>query len=279
MSQLFISDLDGTLLNPDSRISDLTAQTISRLSDRGALISVATARTPATVDPLMRHTRTSIPAIVMTGAAMWDRAARRFTHVHRILPDTAASIAATMRQGGITPFIYTIAPDQGIIHTYFTGTPDAKEQKFIDQRSHLPLKRMHINELIPATAMEHPVLIFALGDAARVGTVASALRASGTCSVSSYHDIFNTDIAYIEVFAPGVSKAAAVVRLKEITGADRLTVFGDNLNDLPMMEVADTAVAVGNALEQVRQAADVVIGTNATDSVARYIAAQYSMPI
>lgn len=276
MSQLFISDLDGTLLNPDSRISDFTAQTISRLTDRGALISVATARTPATVDILLRHTRTSIPAIVMTGAALWHRDTRNYTDVHRIDPHTAAIITDTMRRNGIIPFIYTIAPD-GIIHTYYNGThtPTSKEQKFIDQRSHLPLKRMHINEPVPPLATDSPVLIFALGDKKRIYDTAETLRDTAQCSVSNYLDIFNTDIAYIEVFAPGVSKAAAVTRLKESTRAHTLTVFGDNLNDLPMMAVADVAVAVGNALPQVREAADVVIDTNATDAVARYIAENF----
>ena len=47
--------------------------------------------------------------------------------------------------------------------------------------------------------------------------------------------------------------------------------FGDNLNDLPMMAVADVAVAVANAMPQVREAADIVIGANDTDSVARYM--------
>ena len=70
---LFLSDLDGTLLNESSRISDNSSRIISELSHRGALISVATARTPATVDPLMRDTFTTIPAITMTGAALWNR--------------------------------------------------------------------------------------------------------------------------------------------------------------------------------------------------------------
>lgn len=48
-------------------------------------------------------------------------------------------------------------------------------------------------------------------------------------------------------------------------------VFGDNLNDLPMMRVADTAVAVGNALPEVREEAAVTIGPNSADSVARFI--------
>ena len=73
MSTLFVSDMDGTLLGSDSRVSEFTAETISRLSRQGALITVATARTPATVVPLLAETYTSVPAIVMTGAALWIR--------------------------------------------------------------------------------------------------------------------------------------------------------------------------------------------------------------
>lgn len=75
---LFVTDLDGTLLNADSKVSQESAEIISSLSREGALITVATARTPATVEPLLCETATSIPAIVMTGAAMWDRKEKRY---------------------------------------------------------------------------------------------------------------------------------------------------------------------------------------------------------
>ena len=51
--------------------------------------------------------------------------------------------------------------------------------------------------------------------------------------------------------------------------------FGDNLNDLPMMAVADVAVAVDNALPQVKEAADIIIGPNTANSVARFIKQDY----
>ena len=48
-------------------------------------------------------------------------------------------------------------------------------------------------------------------------------------------------------------------------------VFGDNLNDIPMLRCADVAVAVENAYPEVKQIAHVVIGPNSSDSVARWI--------
>ena len=83
--------------------------------------------------------------------------------------------------------------------------------------------------------------------------------------------MYGPDLGILEVFSADASKANALRRLKKLVGADRVVVFGDNINDLPMMREADVAVAVGNAVEEVKRAATVVIGPNTDDSVARYI--------
>lgn len=277
MKQLFVTDLDGTLLNRDSRVSPESARIISRLSREGALITCATARTPATVELLLRDTLTLPPGIVMTGAAMWDRSTGQYIDPHFIPEPAAADIVARCAAHAIAPFIYTIGAD-GIIHTYFHGTPTNKEQKFIDERSHLRLKRIHIvsrPRMAVSPVYPSTILIFALGDLNAIERLADELMATGACSVSSYPDIFNHSLGYIEIFAPGVSKAAAVERLKTSVGADCLIVFGDNLNDIPMMSVADLAVAVDNALPRVKDAADIVIGPNTADSVARFIQTRF----
>lgn len=279
MKHLFVSDLDGTLLNPESRISARTASIVTELSRRGVLFTVATARTPATVEPLLSATLTLPPAIVMTGAAMWDRRRQSYINPHFMEPATAACITEACAAHGIRPFSYTL-DGSGIIRTYYNGRTSRREQKFIDERAHLPLKRFEINPTGVA-AMSYPdtVLIFALGLPDSIYPLADELRATGLCSVSSYPDIFNSDVAFLEVFAPGVSKASAVTDLKKLTGADRLTVFGDNLNDLPMMAVADVAVAVGNAFPEVKAAADIVIGSNRDDAVALYISEELAQHI
>lgn len=51
---LFVTDLDGTLLGSDSRVSTRSAQLLADLTEAGVMITAATARTPATVDPLLR---------------------------------------------------------------------------------------------------------------------------------------------------------------------------------------------------------------------------------
>lgn len=268
---LFVSDLDGTLLNDSAKVSTESARIISNLSHNGALISIATARTPATVDILLAHTFTTIPAIVITGAAMWNRVYRRYENVRLIETEAATLAIDACRAADLKPFIYTLGKEN-ILHVYHNGTPTPKEEKFIYDRRGLPLKKFHLNE--PAgekNRFESTVLILAMGNVETVFSLAESLQAVEGLSISAYMDSYNRSTGIIEILGRDVSKASAVTHLKELTGATHLTVFGDNLNDLPMMAVADVAVATANAVDKVKEAADIVIGTNNEDSVARYI--------
>ena len=86
-----------------------------------------------------------------------------------------------------------------------------------------------------------------------------------------YHDIFDERNGYLEIFTAGTSKAAAIRDLAREVGAQRVVVFGDNRNDIAMMQAADYSVAVENAFPEVKAAASEVIGPNTADSVARWI--------
>lgn len=274
MKHLFITDLDGTLLNPQGVVSPQSARIISQLSSKGIPVTVATARTPATVEPLLADTLTTVPAIVITGAALWDRESRRYINPRFFPQPLAVAAWQCCLNHGLRPFIYTLGQDSTTLHTFFCGSPTPAEQGFIDARTGSPLKLFHISSRsVPPD--DRTMLLFAIGSKDTINAAAARLRDMG-CSVSAYPDTYTDHTYFLEVFAPGVSKAAAVIQLKDMIGAEKVTVFGDNLNDLPMMKAADTAVAVQNALPEVRRQASVVIGPNSADSVANYILEQTS---
>lgn len=87
----------------------------------------------------------------------------------------------------------------------------------------------------------------------------------------TYYDVGD---GYHELVMPGVSKGhgarALLAALEARTGvpASRVYAFGDSENDVPLFEVADVAVAMGQASERVRAAADYVTDAAANDGVA-----------
>lgn len=266
---LYVSDLDGTLLGCDSLVSAQSAEIITNLTGRGAMITVATARTPATVVPLLDRVTTTPPAIVMTGAALWSRGEAKFSDANFIPAPDREIISRICKDHGLTPFVYTMDSESFLSVYHSSQTLSRAEQKFYDDRRHLTLKRFLLHSQAPADSQI--ILCYAMGPRQQVYAAADDLKAASDVAFSCYLDIFNHEMAHLEVFAPGVSKAAAVSALKERCGADRLVVFGDNLNDLPMLGVADCAVAVANAFDEVKEKADIVIGPNSDDSVARFI--------
>ena len=270
---LYVSDMDGTLLGPDSRVSEESAEIITSLSRRGVPVTVATARTPATVDVLLRGIVTIVPAIVMTGAALWDRERRRYINPVFLEEGVAAAVKSVFDETEVNPFIYVLDGTDRL-NVYHRREMNRQEERFYQERRHLEGKRFVLGDSRElAVPPGGSILMFAVGEARRIEAVAERLKVIDGLSVSCYRDIFNHDVANIEVFGADVSKAKAIRWLAYRIGAEKVTVYGDNLNDLPMFEVADEAVAVANAMPEVLAKADRVIGRNGESAVARDILA------
>lgn len=271
---LFVSDLDGTLLDSDARLSDNSVRLLNEAISGGALFTIATARTPATVDVLLSKVNINIPAIVLTGAALWNFDTRTYSDLRFISPSDADIITDIFSDCGVAPFVYTLdsSIEPHVLRVYYPSAyPGKVDAKFIADRSHLSLKRFCIGALPPASRADSRLLFYASGPRDALLDIERSVSRHTDCATSCYEDIYNPGTALIEIFAPGVSKAEAISRLSKKLGVERVVVFGDNLNDLPMFEVADTSIAVANALPEVRGAAAKIIGANTSDAVAQYV--------
>lgn len=265
---LYISDLDGTLLDSRSQVSETTRGMLRRMiAEDGINFSVATARTPATAVRLLSGVGCRLPLIVMTGAAMWQEG---LVNEHYIPADELVLLAELCRKHGVRPFFYTY--NGRIIEAYHLPLMDAYERDFVAQRSDSPYKRFVFDESIPIGKRERTMLVFAAADYGRMGKVYEEARKTLNCSMTYYRDIFNPQVGFLEVMAEGVSKARAVRELADRISAERVVVFGDSPNDLSMREAADLFIAPANAVEEVRKVADEVTGSHDEDCVARWIA-------
>jgi len=86
-----------------------------------------------------------------------------------------------------------------------------------------------------------------------------------------YQDSYNKDLYFLESFSESAGKWNGIKRIMETYGFDRVVTFGDNLNDIEMLENSDCGVAVSSGNDAVKLMADLVIGGNDEDSVARYL--------
>lgn len=269
---LFISDLDGTLLGPDSKVSERSARMLGEAIARGTLFSVATARTPSTVSALMAGVETRLPYVVMTGAAVWDKNTGLYSRVVTMDAPTAGAVWSAICRRGLPAFVYTLKDN--VIDIYHNGPLSDLERRFMAERQDSPYKIFHVPEdgcsLVP-DPLEDVVLFYSMHPSDAVARTYADVRQIPGINPLCYNDLFGPETGILEVFSADASKARAVEWLKGHAGADRVVAFGDNINDIPMLRAADVAVAVGNAVPEVKEVADIVIGPNSEDSVARFI--------
>lgn len=276
---LYVSDLDGTLLAADSRVSATTVTLLNHAVSEGVLFSVATARTPATVSILLKDVKMRLPLVVMTGAALWDQQSGRYSDVQYFTPVQVREIAEVYESvAGGGCFLYTLAArsvGQDLMEIYHMGELDKVEGEFMAERMYNPFKKF----LVPADGrsdipddIRNAVLFFGMREKSVACEIFKRLKRIEGINPMFYHDRYaEDDVASVEAFPSGATKAQAICRLKRLVGADRVVAFGDNMNDISMMAAADWSVAVSNAIPEVKYAADEVIGSNSADAVARYI--------
>jgi len=71
------------------------------------------------------------------------------------------------------------------------------------------------------------------------------------------------------------TKADAILQLKQLLGINKIVVFGDAVNDIPMFEIADECYAMENAVPELKAIATEVIGNNNEDGVAKWLEENY----
>lgn len=268
---LYVSDMDGTLLNSSSVLSETTTAKLNKLISEGALFTVATARTPATVVGLMKNIDSNLPYIVMAGCATWDNKKKRYESARIISNSSIERLIGIFEKNGNNPFIYYKNGNQIVVNHVRELT--AEEKEFIEPRIKTPLKRLKTcSSLTVDATLEGAMLIFSMGKFEALRNIADEIdKESIDCTYNCYHDIFKKDEGFIDIYVNGITKAAAIKELARKIGVERIVVFGDNLNDIPMMKVADWSVAVSNAFDEVKEYANEITESNDEDAVVRWI--------
>ena len=94
---LFISGLDGTLLNENSNLTDYSKVELNRMLDEGLQFTISTMRTPASLMEPVRDIHLNLPVIAMDGAVLYDMKEKMYKKVYVISADTSQKIMDFIR--------------------------------------------------------------------------------------------------------------------------------------------------------------------------------------
>lgn len=262
---LYITDLDGTLLRGDETVSPVSTSILNEMLDKGLFFSVCTARSVVTASRILKGLHLRLPIITMNGVFACDAKTGKALRSQPLAQDTAGRLLSVFLAHGRPPFLFTF--DGNDLRVQYQALKSPQEEAFVKDRK---TKYKSFRQVPAFQFGDDCVYMSALDTRQAVEAVyADAFRIPGV-QCSKYADTY-TDLWFLECFSDRASKAEGALWLKEKTGADQMVAFGDNLNDLGMLEAADIAVAVSNARPEVLRAADVTAGSHEKDGVARMI--------
>ncbi|MFV0344414.1 MAG: Cof-type HAD-IIB family hydrolase [Anaerocolumna sp.] len=270
MKTLYISDLDGTLLNKDAILSDYTIETINDLIHRGLHFSVATARSAATVKKMLEPLKLTIPVVLMNGVVIYDLQKEQYLNINYLTSDSLDYIYTTLKDFSLTGFIYEIKDNT--LCTYYETLTNRAMKDFHDERVALYYKKfIQVKDFIEVLN-ENTIYVTLMDTWENLSPVVDKLSHHPEISTAFYKDIYvKEDIWFLEIFSEKATKYNAVKYLRDVLHYDRIVGFGDNTNDIPLFKACDTALAVNNAKEEVKALADSIIESNIDHGVANYL--------
>lgn len=270
MKTLYITDLDGTLLNSEGVISDKTKEIINRLSKEGLLFSVATSRSVLSAIPLLDGVNITAPIVAMSGVAVYDTANKKTVNYYSIDKKSYYRLIEIFEKHGKAPFSFFFNKNNEEYEIIFTDLKLDEHKKYYDIRKNSLGVNIHKVKKYEIPENASPVFTSLCDRYEDLIKITAEIDKMPELSYSFYKDTY-TAYWFLEVFNAKASKADGLRIVKEYTGADEAVAFGDNNNDLPLFAAADRKYAVKNAVEELKAKADGIIASNDEDAVAEFV--------
>ncbi|MEM7657320.1 MAG: HAD family hydrolase [Bacteroidota bacterium] len=275
-ANIFVTDLDGTLLRNNTTVSPPATQTLTHLLQQQAPISIATARSIVSVRQILGHIPFQLPIVCANGAYVTNLADNQREFIQDIPQSLAEDLLELGIEWGFSPLIstYSYAAQRELL--YVQDVNNHPLRTYIEDRQQTKDERLTFTPSIRSCLKDAVLNLNLMAERPRVIELMGEIkrRYPGLIQCYTYEGFAGDQYVWLSVYAQGATKGLALKRWLEGHGHDpaQLVVFGDQLNDCSMFEVAGKAVAVADAHPGLKVLADEVIGSNEEDAVVAYIA-------
>ncbi len=286
---LLALDLDGTLLGPDGLVSEANRRAIARARREGLEVVVCTGRglieSRHIIEEIDGRTpaagRDVAPVVCAGGAMVCDALTGRTLHRWAMHQDLVSRLCDEFARVGRAPLLLKDRDAAGFDYLVVRSGPIEEPTAWWFEVMDVEVKFVGAIE-----EDEHPEHTVRVGFAATteiMEELAGAIRGRFAEEVVTHNfaavsgtgaggpvGVKDRTIHLLEVFDPQVSKWSAIHRLALEQGIERerIAAVGDEINDLAMIEGAALGIAMGNAIDAIKAAADVETAHHGADGVA-----------
>ncbi len=255
---LLLSDMDGTLLDSESRVSKENLAAVKRFIEHGGSFGIATGRSQLNSVLFLDELQINAPCILYNGGAIYDFDAKRFITLNELPKQGLVEFIKYCLKEYPETDLQIYCPEM----CYFVSEEERTGKDIV--ALHQPCRFCEIEEL-----MERPwIKILISAETKQLHSIHKAMADFGLDGIDS---VFSSEI-YLELLPFGVNKGSALTRLREYLGGDyTIYAVGDYNNDVEMLQAADIGIATGNALDSLKKVADKITVCNDDHAIADII--------
>ena len=262
-------DLDGTLLTDEKTISEQTKQIVMEAKAAGHIVVIATGRPHRASIQYYEALGLETPMINFNGALVHHPGDSRWKISHTPLPvNTAQKIVDSCYELNVRNILAEIQDrvlldqyDEAILDIFRSSLPDSMKA---NEPFHIGSLKQHLTE-DPTSLLIHPYTD-------NIGELRTALNSQHAEMIE--HRNWGAPWNIIEIVRKGINKAVGLKQLSTYYNIpkERIIAFGDEDNDLEMIEYAGVGVAMGNAINELKNVSNQITLTNEQDGVGLFLA-------
>lgn len=266
---LYVTDLDGTLLNRESRVSPVSIEIINRLVAQGMLFTYATARSLISASVAARGLSVDIPVIAYNGVFIMRPSTGEILSREGFAGKETDVIRTALEEHGAKLLVYSLLDGEEKVF-WVAGEENEGIRDYLARRK--GDRRLHPVDSRVGLYQGDMFYFTCIGGREELAPLYEKLSRDGRLYCTFKQELYRPEY-WLEIMPARATKAYAVKKLKKLWGCDRVVSFGDAANDIPMFEASDEAYAVENAAEELKVHATGIIGSNENDGVARWLEA------
>jgi Cof subfamily protein (haloacid dehalogenase superfamily) len=255
---LLLSDVDGTLVTGDKRLTPAAIGAVGRLRAQNIAFAVTSSRPPRGLLPLAAALDLTTPLVGFNSGMVMDRDGRVLRE--RVIDaDVGRRALDVLREAEVDVWLFRgndwlLRNPQGA----YTGL----ERRTI---GYDPIVVADFDVAIGAATK----IVGVSADSSRLAQCETAMR----LALGSAASVALSQHYYLDVTHPDANKGSAVLALADLLGlpASAIATIGDMPNDVPMFEKSGFSIAMGNAADAVKARASAVTDTNERDGFAKAV--------
>jgi Cof subfamily protein (haloacid dehalogenase superfamily) len=271
LSYSFIAiDIDGTLLTSQRTISTRCLTAIDAAIAAGKQVALCTGRSLNSAKPIAEQVHPATIAVFHSGALILEAIDGPILQAVNMPRTLASDIVAYLKQADYDPLLYDPVPESRHFWYEAGRTVNAWRTRYIEASGDKAQLVQNLEDCLD----RDPAQMAVAGSRSAMDNLQAQLQARWSeIGIILSRSTLVPNYCFLEIVPEGVSKANALAILGAkygIPSAEMISI-GDNFNDLDMIQYAGLGVAMANAPEEVKTAADLIAPSNDEDGVAYVI--------